>query len=510
MYKSIPHDINAKVLSEALALSNLKTIASKYNISEDSIKRKYKIVLMFIPFLVLLTPKKISSAIKFFSSITSSPPCPSCGSPSISKNGKLTLVNWAKRFLKRILPFLSNDTESVQRLICNDCGATILSDELIALKNIRAFVRLFVNKFICLLRFKEGLSLRSISRIVGFVFGINASLGYLSKFTKTIGQKAAQKLPKLSSCKAAQKALVAIIDETFPKIFHKSVSLGLVVCEYGLIRAVACVKKSSSSIKGLLLHSMGKSFKPLFLLGDFHPAYAEVAKKLGLIRLTDFVHAIRHIYKLVRTHIAKIHLNHNTSKSLNPKKRKQLLKLKKKLLRKQIMPIIRTLFKGFKKQYCSVGYLYILGSLEKLAGLIIQFPSLEPLYKSIKKFIDKYLETWCLQMELSSNIPTTSNSIESKNSILKIFSKRIKAFYSKKSLVRFFSAVALWENLDVKDRGPYVGTSAIQRAGIDLNDFGASNFFEAVDLENLSLKSRQIDSNKIIFYLFKQIAAQAA
>jgi transposase-like protein len=509
MYKSIPHDIHAKALIEALVLSNLKTIAAKYNISEDSIRRKYKIILIFIPFLVLLTPKKISSAIKFFSSLTSSSPCPSCGSTSISKNGKLTLVNWAKRFFKRIIPSFSNDTESVQRLICNDCGATILSDEHITLKNIRVLVKLFINKFICLLRFKEGLSLRSISRIVGFVFGINASLGYLSKFTNTIGQKAAQKLPKLSSCKAAQKALLAIIDETFPKIYHKSVSLGLVVCEYGLIRAVWCVKRSSSSIKGLLFHSIGKSFKPLYLLGDFHPSYADVAKKLGLVRLTDFVHATRHIYKLVRTHIGKIRLNPNTNQSLNPKERKHLLKLKKKLLRKRIMPIIRTLFKGFKKQYSSIGYLYILGSLENLAQLLIQFPSLEPLYKSIKKFIDKYLQTWCLQMELSSHIPTTSNSIESKNSILKIFSKRIKAFYSKKSLVRFFSAVALWENFDVKDRGPYVGTSPIQRAGIDLNDFGASNFFEAVDLENLSLKSRQIDSNKIIFYLFQQIAAQA-
>ena len=141
------------------------------------------------------------TAIKYFTSLTSTPPCPSCGSTHISKNGKLTLVNWAKRLLKKIFPTISNDTESVQRLICNTCGASILTDEHIALKNNRAFVKLFVNKFICLLRFKEGLSLRSISRIIGFAFGINASLGYLSKFTNTIGQKAANKLPKLSSCR---------------------------------------------------------------------------------------------------------------------------------------------------------------------------------------------------------------------------------------------------------------------------------------------------------------------
>ncbi|MDI6794907.1 MAG: hypothetical protein QME81_18910, partial [bacterium] len=137
--------------------------------------------------------------------------------------------------------------------------------------------------------------MRSISRIVGFAFGINSSLGYLSKFTNTISQRAQNKMKKLSLAKATKKAIVAIIDETFPKIFHKSVSLGLVICEYGLIRSLGCVKKSSSSIRGLVRQCIGKSFQPIFLLGDFLPAYAETAKGLGLVRLTDFVHAMRHI-----------------------------------------------------------------------------------------------------------------------------------------------------------------------------------------------------------------------
>ena len=75
--------------------------------------------------------------------------------------------------------------------------------------------------------------------------------------------------------------------------------------------------------------------------------------------------------------------------------------------------------------------------------------------------------------------------------------------------MRYFSAVALWENFDVKERGTYKGTSAIQRAGIDLNDFGAANFFEAVELKNASQRQQEIDSNKIIAYLFKQILAQS-
>jgi hypothetical protein len=38
------------------------------------------------------------------------------------------------------------------------------------------------------------------------------------------------------------------------------------------------------------------------------------------------------------------------------------------------------------------------------------------------------------------------------------------------------------ENFDVKTRGPHQGTNAMQRAKIDLDDFGAADFFSAVGL----------------------------
>lgn len=44
------------------------------------------------------------------------------------------------------------------------------------------------------------------------------------------------------------------------------------------------------------------------------------------------------------------------------------------------------------------------------------------------------------------------------------------------------NAVALMENFDVKERGKNKGTSAIQRAEINLDDLGAKDFFEAVGL----------------------------
>jgi len=422
------------------------------------------------------------------------------------------VINWIKRIISRI--YFTQDKELVQQYICNDCRKTFPSENAYVLKQLRHSVKLFVAKFICLLRFKEGLSMRSISRIIGFAFGLNSSLGYLSKFTNTIGQKAQDKMKKLSLANATKKAIVAIIDETFPKIFHKSISLGLVICEYGLIRGVACLKKSSSSIKGLVRQCIGKSFCPIFLLGDFSPAYGKVAKALNLVHLTDFVHATRHIYKLVNIYIGKIHLTLKNYETLTPKKRKELLMLKKKLLRKQAMSVIQTMFKGFKKEYCTVGYLYIQGAIAQLYKLTEQFGSLKPLYEAVTRFLHKYIDTWGYQMELTRlapTVPTTSNSIESKNSIMRIFSNRIKAFHSKSSLLRFFSAVALWENFDIKERGPHKGTSAIQRAGIDLSDFGATNFFEAVNLEKgVEQYAKKFDPNKIISYLFEQILAQAA
>jgi transcription elongation factor Elf1 len=494
-----------------LTLSNVKSVAQKYNISEETIRRKHKLILSLVPSLVGFSPKDLHAFKELSQTLKSPGSCPQCGSTHLSKNGKLILVNWAKRLFKKIIPSLANDKESVQRLICKDCGATIKSEEHLILQKIKNSVKFFVNSFICLLRFKEGLSLRSISRILRFAFGVNASLGYLSQFTQTIGQKAEEKMKQLSRCQSTKQALVAIIDETFPKIFHRSISLGLVICEYGLIRAVSCVKKSSASLKGLVRQSFGPSFQPIFLLGDFHPSYAQVARELGLIRLTDFVHAVRHLYQLVRIHLGKIHLTLKDAQKLNQKERQKMLKLKKKLLRQQVMQILRTLFKGFKKPYRAVGHLYLLGALEDLKRLSEQFPSLGPLYQAIHKFIKKYLNVWVLQMELAPGVPTTSNSVESKNSLFKIFSRRIKAFYSKVSLERFFNAVALGENFDIKERGPYKGTQAMQRAGINLDDFGATHFFEAVGLETLSPQdSQEIDPQTILSYLFKQILEHAA
>ena len=62
----------------------------------------------------------------------------------------------------------------------------------------------------------------------------------------------------------------------------------------------------------------------------------------------------------------------------------------------------------------------------------------------------------------------------------------------------FFAAVALFQNFDIKKRGVNKGTSAITRAGIDLNEFGARDFFEAIDLRGLLFNNPSIIEITII------------
>ena len=64
----------------------------------------------------------------------------------------------------------------------------------------------------------------------------------------------------------------------------------------------------------------------------------------------------------------------------------------------------------------------------------------------------------------------------------KPFSLIAKFFPLPERCQSIFAAVALMENFDVKTRGLNKDTSAMQRAKINLDDFGATDFFSAVGL----------------------------
>ena len=86
-----------------------------------------------------------------------------------------------------------------------------------------------------------------------------------------------------------------------------------------------------------------------------------------------------------------------------------------------------------------------------------------------------------VEMAVKAGTPKTTNSLESKNALFKPFSRIAKSFRLATAW-NFFAGVALMENFDVKTRGRNRGTSAIQRAQINLDDLGATDFFSAVSL----------------------------
>lgn len=241
---------------------------------------------------------------------------------------------------------------------------------------------------------------------------------------------------------------------------------------------------------------LGGKYNPKYFLSDYDNEYPSIIKEVKeeIVIAKDFVHAVRQIYRDMKTAMNKVTVSGISS--LTKEKQKSITDMKKRLLSKQVNRILYRLRKGFKSRYSSVGTIYLEGALEDLKELSIKFPSLSNFYKKTEKFINKYIDTWAVQMEMSvkEGIPTTSNILESMNSIFKAFIKKAKCYGSPESLDCFFSTVALLQNFDVKTRGKNVGTSAIIRAGIDLDEFGAKDFFEAVNLTGIVLGDNDVGS----------------
>lgn len=238
----------------------------------------------------------------------------------------------------------------------------------------------------------------------------------------------------------------------------------------------------------------------MYFLSDYDNLYPVVVKDVvaKIIIMKDFVHTIRQFYKDQKTAINKVKVNGISH--LSKEKQKAIIDLKKSLLRKRMNKVLYKMKKGFKRNYASVGTIYIEGSLCELKDLSEQLPSLAGFYKKIEKFVKKYIDTWAIQMETSKKegIPTSSNIVESKNSIFKSFIKKAKCFSNTENMEGFFAAVALFQNFDIKTRGMNKGTSAITRAGIDLNELNAKDFFEAIDLRCLLFKKSCIIETTII------------
>jgi hypothetical protein len=173
-------------------------------------------------------------------------------------------------------------------------------------------------------------------------------------------------------------------------------------------------------------------------------------------------------------------------KGLPMRERKKQLHLKRRLLHRQLQPLLTLVFKAFSPGYESSCVLLLTGLVTHLQDptVIIQTASVQTLSRRFQRFLNKHGHTinLLLQLSVEQGTPTTTNALESKNSIFKPFSRLAKFFPQPNRCTSFFSAVALLENFEVKTRGLPKDTSAMQRANINLEDFGATDFFSAVGL----------------------------
>lgn len=414
--------------------------------------------------------------------------CPKCGSARVWKNGRYWVLDWVT-FL--CFGWFTGAKVPIRRHRCADCGYEIPSPEKLKLAEARRQGWIKLQRLVAFSKFKLGLSHRKTQLLVRFVYGKQLSIAFVNDVTQTLGQRAKAVISKLAHCRQ-KVARVLMGDETFPKIIDrdalraKAKSVGIVICEFGLIRGVKSVANRRWHMKQLFQTAVGKHFQPEFFLSDYQVHYPKIVRQVleGVQHLRDFVHTLRIVDRYFNEAVRNVTLD--VPKGLPLKERRKQRKLKKRLLRKQLKPILLLFFKAFAPGYEPVAFIYIEGALSRLEdpSYAIQNESVKVLHRKLTRFFNKHGETLAFQLEqkAQADLGSTSNALESKHSIFKPFTRNAKSFQRPDTCENLMNGVALMENFDVKTRGKNAGTSAIQRAGINLKDLGATNFFEAVGL----------------------------
>ena len=407
--------------------------------------------------------------------------CPQCGG-KVTKNGTYWVLNW---LLMLTMGWLGVQWVCIQRRRCKVCGHEIISPERARQTEARRAWWHQVNRLVSLSRFKLGLSVRKIQILVRFVYARQVSIGHIERLTQRVGRRAEAALARLGECRQAI-ARFLLYDETYPKMKKRIYSLGVAICEHGLIRSVRCIVRKAQDIPAQLRDVVGTHFQPEYFLTDLDVLFNKYMKAAGLklTHLRDRVHLIRQILRLFDEAVRDVTLD--VPKGLPMKERKKQRQLKRRLLRKRLQPILALVLKAFSPGYESICVLTLEGVVSQLSDptYIIQTASVQMLARRLQRFINKHGDAinTLLQLSVEQDTPTTTNALESKNGIFKPFSLIAKFFPLPERCQSLFAGVALMENFDVKTRGPNQGTSAMQRAKINLDDFGATDFFSAVGL----------------------------
>jgi len=483
----IPTATKVKVMQECLHLVDVEGVAARYGVSPraiyywftDKLQPALAEVLANAPPGPLPGPPPPAPA---------APPqrpaaCPACGGTRIWKNGTYLVLNWV--WLLTIGWLLGRQRVSIQRWRCAACGYELVGGERQRQAAARRAWWQQVRRLIGLSRFKLGLSVRHTQTLIAFQYARQVSVGFIQRQTQQIGQRAQAVLARLGDCRQ-RAARFLLFDETFPKLGKRIYSLGVVICEHGLIRSVRTIRRKAIDIPRQLRAVVGSHYQPQFFLTDLEVTYAAHCTRAGLTtqHLLDVVHLLRQIIRLFDNAVREVTVD--VPKGLRYKARQQQRALKQRLLRKRLQPLLAVAIKAFRPGYESVCVLLLTGVVAELRNSqqIIQTTSVQRLAARLERFIKKHGPAINIVLELAvtEGTPRTTNALESTNARLKPFSRIAKAFRLVTSQA-FFAGVALMENFDVKWRGKHQGTSAIERAGIDLQDLGANDFFGAVGLE---------------------------
>ena len=80
-------------------------------------------------------------------------------------------------------------------------------------------------------------------------------------------------MAQLSECRQAV-ARFLMYDETYPKMKKRVYSLGVAICEHGLIRSVRCVTRKARDIPAQLRDVVGEPFQPQYFFTNLGVLYS--------------------------------------------------------------------------------------------------------------------------------------------------------------------------------------------------------------------------------------------
>jgi hypothetical protein len=171
------------------------------------------------------------------------------------------------------------------------------------------------------------------------------------------------------------------IRSRWSKLGRRAYRLGVVICEYGLIRSVRTLRHKAKEIPAQLKAVLGPHYHPEFFLTDLDVTYAKYKQQAGLTapHLRDMVHLMRQIIRLFDEAVREVTLD--MPKGSSHKARKKQRALKQRLLRKQLRPILTLALKAFAPGYESVCVLILEGAVSQLQNpdLVLQTASVQRL-----------------------------------------------------------------------------------------------------------------------------------